>query len=333
VIRPPRSGRLLTGALLLGAVGAALAPAGPDALVPFKTLAASAASTVCMGIVIDYGKAPSAPTSVVPPPPTTQRIDVASGSTDLDALNDANDAFALNGAGLVCTINNYPADGAQNCLANSNGQFFYWSYWQGNPGTNTWTYAGEGPASHAVDSGDTYVEGWTFQDPGPDNPSAPKPSVSPAVAFSSACPGIAPVTPPKTTTTTSPPPDRTSPGGSGSTATTTTAVGGGASTGAGRAGGAASSPGHGGTSVPSTTASPGGSGAEPASGVTSTSGAEGSAGTGGHSSRKTALASTAPHHGSAGSGNPALPLVVVAAVVALMGGLAWFRWRRRPAEE
>jgi hypothetical protein len=329
VTRPPRSGRLLTGALILGAVGAALAPAGPDALVPFKVLAASAADTVCMGIVIDYGKAPSPPTSVVPPATTTQRVDVPPGSTDLDSLNTANDPFVLNGAGLVCAINNYPADGLQNCLASSNGQFFYWSYWQGNPATNTWTYAGEGPSSHTVNSGDTYVEGWTFQDPGPDNPSATKPAVTPATAFASACPGITPVSTSKTTTTTTSAPLIT-PSGSQGGSTTTSVVTGAGSTSAG------TSPTRASKSSGTTTSSPkAGATPPPGSGGTTTSvaGPKSSKGTAETSTHKIALASTAPHRGDGGPSDSALPIVLVGAVVVLLGGVAWFRWRRRPAEE
>jgi hypothetical protein len=329
--RSPRSGRLLTGALLLGAVGAALAPAGPDALVPLKVLAASAADTVCMGVVIDYGKPSSPPTTAVPPPTSTQRIDVPSGSTDLDALNKANDPFAQNGSGLVCAINGYPADYLQNCQGSEKGQYFFWAYWQGNPAptpdapNGTWTYAGEGPASHSVVAGATYVEGWSFQNPGPASPGAAKPSVSPATAFASACPGIAPVGTTKTTTptTTTTADTSTSP---------TTSISGSTSSGGGKST-PATSTGHGTTST-----SPGQIGGPttvPASGVTPTTAPGEGKGTRSSQSspHKIALTSTAARHGSGGSAGGIVTIVLVLAFLALLGSITWMRWRRRPAEE
>ena len=94
-------------------------------------------------------------------------------------MSAAGDVVTQNNSGLVCAINNYPADGLDSCLNAKHGKFFYWSYWQGDPDTNTWTYASVGPASHDVGAGQDYVEGWRYQDPGPDNPTAPPPSVTP----------------------------------------------------------------------------------------------------------------------------------------------------------
>ena len=37
-------------------------------------------------------------------------------------------------------------------------------------------------------------------------------------------------------------------------------------------------------------------------------------------------------HGQSG-GEPVLPIIVVAVLILLLGGVSWFRWRRRPAEE
>ena len=44
-----------------------------------------------------------------------------------------------------------------------------------------------------------------------------------------------------------------------------------------------------------------------------------------------ALSDTAHGHGA--GGDPALPIIVVAVLIALLGGAAWLRWRRRPGEE
>ncbi len=112
---------------------------------------------------------------------TAQAAQIAPGTSDLQALSAAGDTATQNNSGLVCAINNVPADGLQNCLKTAGGgQYYYWSYWEGDPYTNTWTYANVGPASHTVDTGQTYVEGWRYQDPGADNPTATKPAVTPS---------------------------------------------------------------------------------------------------------------------------------------------------------
>jgi hypothetical protein len=45
---------------------------------------------------------------------------------------------------------------------------------------------------------------------------------------------------------------------------------------------------------------------------------------------KLAASDTAAH---GQGGDSALPIIIVALVVLALGGAAWFRWRRRPAEE
>ncbi len=151
-----RAGLLLGGTLLVGVL--ALGPAGDSG---------AAGGGVCEGIVVDDGPntGQQSWSSVA-----VQTANVAPGSSDLDALSAAGDTPTQNGSGLVCAINDYPPDGLQNCLATSGAGYDYWSYWQGDPSTNTWAYAQIGPASHTVDSGQTYVEGWRYQSPGPDNP-------------------------------------------------------------------------------------------------------------------------------------------------------------------
>jgi hypothetical protein len=267
-----------------------------------------------------------------------QGVSVPSGSSDLDVLSAAGDSFTQNSSGLVCGINGYPDNALQTCLNTSGRDFYYWSYWEGDPATNTWTYANVGPAEHTVSSGQTYVEGWRYQDPGPDSPAAPKPSVTPAAAFAQACPGVAPVD------------------GSG-----------GGSTGGGTSTGGAST-GTTGTTVTTAPGAPGGSAAA-ASGAASTAGGNatpgagtssttrgtptgaagplvpttaGAAGTSTTTSPDQVRASTdtatkvrhaaAPLH-RGGGGNPALPIVVAAVLIACLGAAALVRWRRRPGEE
>ena len=311
-----RAGLLLGGTLLVGVL--ALLPAGAGG---------AAGGGVCEGIVVDDG--PNAGqqnwSSVA-----VQTANVAPGSSDLDALSAAADTPTQNGSGLVCAINDYPPDGLQNCLATSGGGYDYWSYWQGDPSTNTWTYAEIGPASHTVDSGQTYVEGWRYQYPGPDNPSAPKPSVTPAAAFAQACPGVTPEPVPSSDGGgggsgsgeggggSSPPPapttSTTGPVTSGSQpATRPTGAGGGAS------GTTTTHTGSPGASVPVTA---------PALATTTT---EGTRTAPRSAAAKAALA--AADHGSPGGGDPVLPIVLVGLIIAALAGLTWWRWRRRPMEE
>jgi hypothetical protein len=308
----PVVGAFVLGPLLLGPAGAAGAASGQ----------------VCMGIVIDEG-----PNSTEQnwAPVATQGAQVAPGTSDLQAMSAAGDTFTQNNAGLVCAINNFPADGLQNCLSTAgSGQYFYWSYWEGDPYTNTWTYANVGPASHTVSTGQTYVEGWRYQDPGPDNPNATKPSVTPSAAFAQACPGVTPV------------PSGGSGGGSGSGGSGGAGAGGGSSpatagnsapttTTAAPAPGSAPRPAGGGTANSATTTSHPGAGANPAPGASSTTSTTAGHGTA-HHDATTALADPRGH-GGPGGGDPALPIVIVAIVILALGGLAWWRWRRRPLEE
>ena len=45
-------------------------------------------------------------------------------------------------------------------------EFFYWSYWEGDPDTNTWTYAPVGPASHDVERGAALRRGLALSESG-----------------------------------------------------------------------------------------------------------------------------------------------------------------------
>jgi hypothetical protein len=311
-----RAGPYLGGTLLVGVLAFGPASAG-----------GAAGGGVCEGVVVDQGSAASV---------TAQGANVAPGTSDLQALSTVNEPPTQNSSGLVCAINSYPPDGLQNCLATSGGGYDYWSYWQGDPYANTWTYAAVGPASHTVASGQTYVEGWRYQNPGPDNPSAPKPSVTPAAAFAQACPGVTPG------------PEASSGGG-----------GSGGSSGGGGSGGAG-----GGSSPPpassTSTTTPVGSGSQPASRPTVAGGGmpgttttthPGSTGAGvpanasAPTTTTTARTRTAPrsaaekaavaaaHHGSSGGGDPVLPIVLVGLIIAALAGLACWRWRSRPMEE
>lgn len=315
-MRPPRHGGPLAALGLL---------AGGLALVSVAAPSAAASGQVCMGVVVDDGNGSTA----------VQSAEVTPGvTTDLQAMSEAGEVPTQNDSGLVCAINLYPTNGLANCLAASGGLFYYWSYWEGDVSTNTWTYASIGPASHTVSSGQEYVEGWRYQDPGADNPNATKPSVTPAAAFAQSCGN--------TTTTTSTTSGGGSLGGSSTTTSTTpsTSVSPPASASVPATPGPATrasthtSP----TSTTSTTLYSKGKATTsptttvPGASTTSTTADAGGRSSGGRSeSTKLAAADTSAH--STSGGDPAWPIVLIVAVIALLGGLAWFRWRRRPAEE
>jgi hypothetical protein len=307
-------GLLVVLGFAAGGLSTAIAPAVP----------ATASGQVCAGIVIDDG----AGTAPVP-----QGASVPPGSSDLDLLTAAGDTFTQNDSGLVCAINDYPANGLQNCLNTAHGLYYYWSYWEGDPTTNTWTYADVGPAEHSVTAGQQYVEGWRYQDPGPDSPDAAQPSVKPAAAYAQACSGAS----------STPGGGGTGSGGgvSGSSVTSTTgaAVASPAtSTPEGTAGTSAPSAGSG-ASHPSTFTTPTSSGTRPTvipgtttqSQPTTTQGTPARQQTSKRPARKLALANAAQK--GAPGGDPALPILLVVVLIGLIGVAAWFKWRRSPVEE
>ena len=311
--------------LFVGAAAAALAPAGPGALVPLKMAIASADSVgndVYVAVVVDFGNGSSIST-------VSKCVPVASSAHDADALAAAvgsgNVAYA--NSGLLCAIDNYPANGVQNCGESAgSGKYDYWSYWHGS--TGSWVYADDGPAEQPVSSPADDVEGWMFQLDEPDNATAPAPAVTPS--YSQICNASTEVPPPAsspaaatTTSTNATAPAPVTPttaeasAGPAPSATTGTAV----STGSKSSG------------ARSTTTTPA------ALGTTTTTLASGGLGgtdrTGSHGSsdaHRSAVAS-APPHGSSGGGSNLLPVILVAVVVAALGGFALVRWRRRPAEE
>src|ERR1700722_6627577 len=171
--------RVLMWGLFVGAAAAVLAPAGPGALVPLKMAIASADSVgndVYVAVVVDFGRRSSMAT-------VSKCVPVASNAKDSDALAAAvgSSNFAYAGSGLLCAIDNYPANGVQNCGQSvGNGDFDYWSYWHGSSGQ--WAYASDGPAEQSVSSPADDVEGWKFQSDEPATSSDPPPDAAPSYA-------------------------------------------------------------------------------------------------------------------------------------------------------
>jgi hypothetical protein len=306
-----------------------LAPVGPGALVPLKMAIASADSVgndVYVAVVVDFGSG-SSMSSV------SKCVPVASNAHDSDALAAAVGAgnVAYSNSGLLCAIDNYPANGVQNCGESvGQGNYDYWSYWHGSSGS--WAYANDGPAEHSVASPPDDVEGLRFQTNQPANGSDPPPTIAPAYAqICNASTEVPPAQTPSaaaTTTTTATPTPVPVPVPPPVTATT------------GRAG-----PGPALATTPTTAA-----GTRPRSGVSSTTAAPGATTTtttlgskdtasggdsaqGSSSTHRSIVASAASSHSGGGASDNALPVILIAVVVAALGGLALFRWRRRPAEE
>jgi hypothetical protein len=315
--------------LFVGAAAAALAPAGPGALIPLKMAIASADSVgndVYVAVVVDFGNG-SATTTV------SKCVPVASNAHDADALAAAvgSDNVAYASSGLLCAIDNYPVNGVQNCGQSvGSGDYDYWSYWHG--ATGSWVYANDGPGEHSVSSPADDVEGWRFQVDEPDTAGGPAPGVAPS--YAQICNASTEVPPPQgpsapATTTTMPSAAPTAPSvtptiaktGTGAVtgATTSTAVSTKAKSGSGPA-------------TTTTTAAGATTTTAPASG-----GSGGTGRTGSHGSpdaHRSAVASAATHQSSGGApSSNLLPVIVIAVVVAALGGFALFRWRRKPAEE
>jgi hypothetical protein len=297
--------------MLLGAGAAAVAPAGPDGLMPLKAAVAAAADSVYVAFVVDFGQGSGSPQVV------SGCVKVPSGQNGYAALADFAQqmnwpAPSYNSAGLLCTIDSY---GSSVCGQVSGSGYNYWSYWHGDSGS--WAYSATG-AYRTMATGD--VEGWRFQNPGSGSPSDPAPAAG--ASFSSICTSsaIAALTPPTSQTTTPPgpangsdpagSPSPTLPGASGASgAAPTTAPGPGATT---------TVPGSPAAGTGSTTTTPtvaGGSTAHPASPGTQHSGGEALARTG-----------SAQHNGNSND----IPLVVGGIVVVLLALGALYRWRRHP---
>jgi hypothetical protein len=304
---------VLSGGLLLGAAGAALAPAGPGALVPFKIAIASAASAgddVYVAVVIDFGggSSPSSISKCVPVAPTAKDSDALAAAVGTSNVSYSN-------SGLLCAIDNYPVNGVQNCGQSVGpGKYDYWSYWHGTSGS--WVYASDGPTEQPVTSPANDVEGWRFQSNEPDDANSPPPT--PPAVYAQICNAATevPSSSGATTTTSSPP----------TVATTTTT------------GATATSPAHvAPTTAPST--STGGGGIATSTTTTTMTATTTTTDLAGSSAKVAAggshhvEASAATHQHSGGSGSPLLPVLAAVAVVAALGGAAIFRWRRRPADE
>ncbi len=131
MIGGPTRRRIVAGSLFVAAASAALASAGPDALVPLRD-AAGAATEVSVAFVVDFGGAIGPVVKCVPVPSGDNGYQALAAFTALE--NEAPPVYA--GSGLLCSINGDPSSG---CGQAAPGGYIYWSYWQGSSGN--WVYA------------------------------------------------------------------------------------------------------------------------------------------------------------------------------------------------
>jgi hypothetical protein len=290
---------------MVGAASAALSLAGPDALVPFKDAAASAA-TVGVAFVIDFGSGSPVVGCVQVPPSDNGYYALAAF-----AAQEHLAAPTYNQSGLLCSIGAVPASGCGEQV--TPGQYDYWSYWHG--ATGKWVYSSAG-AFAAVAPGD--VEGWRYENPGHANPNDPPPGSSPD--YAAICPAAS-VAPPASPAATSP----TSAPGSGVPAGGTTAPGGSPQAGA-PAGSTVTNPP---VTAPTTHASGAtGARASPAAPRSTAGGSTTTIASSGSAGNHQALGASRSSAGS--NGGSIAPLVIGGALVAALAAAAGWRWRRRP---
>jgi hypothetical protein len=310
--RPLPVRRLVQGGLLVAAAACALSLGGPDVLVPAKDVA-GAAVDVGVGFVIDFGGGQAPVAGCVQVPPSDNGYDALTAFLAQEHLA----APTYNASDLLCSIDGVPA--APACGQAVPGGYQYWSYWTMTDGSGSWTYASRGASVAVGDAaGGRDVEGWRFQNPGPDNPSAPAPRTAPD--FAALC-GDATSTP----ATTAPAPAPAASGaGTVPTAGGATASGppsGGTSGGNGVTAPAAA--GAGGGSAPSTTVAPSGAQAGRTGGASTSTTAPASSPDHLHALGATPVAA----HQGGGAG--ALPLVLGGALALALLVVAAVRWRAR----
>jgi hypothetical protein len=301
---------VVSALLFIGAASAALAAGGPDALVPFSDVA-GAATTIGVGFVIDFGGSAPTVSGCVDVPPTDNGYQALDAFAQQEHL--AAPQFDTNGSGLLCSVDGIPA--APACGQAVAGGYQFWSYWYMADGSGTWTYANRGASAEVGSAANGQdVEGWRFQNPGPDNASAPAPSVSPDYANLCASVAPSPTTVPAPATTV--PPAVTGP-------TSPPTVGGSSTPKPSGLGAGSSTPTTATVRASTTTMPPTLSTTTTRSGGAGSTRPNPSAGSGAQSLRAT---DTAARQGSGGGTVPAL---VGALVLLILTAGAVFGWRRR----
>ena len=140
--------------------------------------ASASASTVCVEVVVDYGKlveghAPSATCVVVPTGATGAEV-LAARAKKLGV-----DAPRYRADGLLCAIDGVPKSGCAE--QTGNGGFKYWAYWHKQL-DSPWSYSHSGPFDYGV-TGSHPGEGWAWVEGGQEATRKPA-----NVSYSRVCP-------------------------------------------------------------------------------------------------------------------------------------------------
>ena len=126
---------------------------------------AAATKTICVGLVVDARPLGG--------PLASDCTTVPDGSSGYDVLRKAGHTVGFRHDGLICTIDNRPADG---CAAIDAAH--YWAYFHREPGDSSWTYSNEGATTYEPENGET--EGWIWRDADMAKP--------PNIPYSTICP-------------------------------------------------------------------------------------------------------------------------------------------------
>ncbi|WP_202508157.1 hypothetical protein, partial [Amycolatopsis rubida] len=138
-----------------------LALGGAVAAAPVAAAAPACTTTSGVLVVVDFGSLGGG---------VVQRCLGTPPDTGYDALRAAGFRTAgtvHDGPAFVCRIDDRPSPAVEPCT-DTPPTTAYWSYWDGNAGTNRWEYSNEGAMSATPRAGQ--IEGWSFGSGQPPHP-------------------------------------------------------------------------------------------------------------------------------------------------------------------
>ena len=151
------------------------------------TTSATAAKTICVGLVVDARSLNG--------PVATDCAKVPDGSTGYNVLRAAGHTVGFRRDGIICTIDSRPADGCSKTDA-----LHYWAYFHREPKSSSWSYSDEGATTYKPENGET--EGWVWRNGDMATPeNVPYTTICPAASSSpTPHPSVTHASPPPTTT-------------------------------------------------------------------------------------------------------------------------------------